>query len=518
MANVTLIATVAAPLSSGLREIDEIPLCVTCLQLRADLTGDVPAKNLRHHFPGTLLYSLRSSHSGGIFEDPTRERQARILAASQDFDLTELEADIDLSPAVLSAIPPEKRVISWRGMDGAGELETVFARLLEVPARFYLLRAATAKTSDALRCLEFLRTLGRKDVAVVSEGPAGSWAQLLAPHFGSPLLFGQLQNRSGATGEFTVRQLIHDYGFPALHPLRELYGMVGTQISQSPSPRLHNYGYRTLRHPALFVPFQVECLEDFWREMIEAPAMEALGIPIRGLTIVSPHKEAALAMADAHCPMVYKARSSNMFVRRNNQWEAHTTDPESVAGINGMRGNGQGYRAAVIGCGGAGRAVAAALKQAGAEVTLVNRGRERGHRAVELLGLPFVPLSEFQARSFSLLVNATPVGKNDDSLPFAIDSLDSGAVVVDLAYGGHTTPLVSGVLARGGSVIDGHDVLLTQVRKQFSMMIGRELPASVGRETVVSGTTPETNGHYASAAAGNRQSNSDRLFSQEEAF
>lgn len=518
MANVTLIATVAAPLSSGLREIDEIPVSVACLQLRADLAGDVRARHLRHHFPGTLLYSLRSSHSGGVFDGPACERQDRILAASLNFDLIELEADLDLSPAALNAVPPEKRIISWRGMDGAADLRMAFARLSEVPARFYLLRAATAKTTDGLRCLEFLRVLGRKDVAVVSEGPSGCWAQLLAPQFGSPLLFGQLENRAGAAGEFTIRQLMRDYDFPALHPVRELYGIVGTQIFQSPSPRLHNSGYRALRHPALFVPFQVECFRDFWREMIEAPAMESLGIPIRGLTIVSPHKEAALAMADAHCPMVYAAKSSNMFVRRNNQWEAHTTDPESVAGVNGMCGNGRGYRAAVIGCGGAGRAVAAALKEAGAEVTLVNRGRERGHRAVELLGLPFVPLSEFQAQSFSLLVNATPVGKNDDSLPFAIDSLDSSTVVVDLAYGRHPTPLVSGVLARGGSVIDGHDVLLTQVRKQFRMMIGRELPASVGRETIVSGITPETNGHYASAGAGNGHSNGNRLFSQEEAF
>jgi 3-dehydroquinate dehydratase/shikimate dehydrogenase len=519
MAHVTLIATVAAPLSSGLTEIHEIPKSVTCLQVRADLTGDVPATALRKHFPGTLLYSLRSSHSGGTFDGSARERQDRILSASLDFDLIELEADLDLSLALLEAIPPEKRLISWRQTDGAADLESVFKKMSGIPARFYCLCSTAAKTSDGLRCLNFLRALGRKDVAVICEGPSGCWAQLLAPHFGSPLVFGQLEI-AGARGEFTIQQLIHDYGFPALHPLREIYGIAGAQILQSPSPRLHNSGYRTLRHPALFLPFQVESFEDFWREMIEAPAMESLGIPICGLTIVSPYKEAAIAMAEAHSPMVYKAGSSNMFVRRNNQWEAHTTDPDSVAAINGKYANGSGYRAAVIGCGGAGRAVAAALQQAGAEVTLVNRGRERGHRAVELLGLPFVPLSEFQAQAFSLLVNATPVGKNDDALPFAIDALDSGTTVVDLAYGKCPTPLVSGVLARGGSVIDGHDVLLTQVRKQFRMMIGRELPASIGRETVVSGTASEMpipasemDGHYAAASA-NGHSNGDRLLSR----
>jgi hypothetical protein len=42
---------------------------------------------------------------------------------------------------------------------------------------------------------------------------------------------------------------------------------------------------------------------------------------------------------------------------------------------------------------------------------------------------------------------------------------------------------------RGGTVIDGHDVVLTQVRKQFQMMVGQEMPHSVGRDAVLS------NGH-----------------------
>ena len=50
-------------------------------------------------------------------------------------------------------------------------------------------------------------------------------------------------------------------------------------------------------------------------------------------------------------------------------------------------------RAAVIGCGGAGRAIAAALVESGAGVTLINRGAERGEHAAALLGLPYIPLA-----------------------------------------------------------------------------------------------------------------------------
>ena len=131
--------------------------------------------------------------------------------------------------------------------------------------------------------------------------------------------------------------------------------------------------------------------------------------------------------------------------------------------------------------------MAAALQQAGSEVTLVNRGTRRGEYAVELLGLPFVPLSEFRAEGFNLIVNATPVGRDHDGFPFTIETLNNGTLVIDLAYGAEPTPLVSAVLARGGAAIDGHDVLLTQVRKQFQLMTGMEMPASIGREAVLAG-------------------------------
>ncbi len=499
MAEVVLVATLTAPLSSDLHEIQKLPDSVTYLQVRADLIGDVSVGRLRSYFKGKLLYTLRGGRSGGAFADPPLERQQRILAAAQDYDLVELEAESDLSSTLLAAITADRRLLSWSGVAGSmAHLHSKFKAMACTPARYYCLRTTASKTSEGLQPLLLLQTLGRNDVIAFSEGPSGCWSQLVAPHFGSPLVFGQIGSQTISASQPAIQQLIHDYGFPALHPFNEIYGIVGNRIFQSPSPCLHNTGYRDLGYPAFFLPFHVECFQDFWQQMIESSTLETLGIPIQGLTVVSPHKEAALVAAEMHSPMVRKAGSSNVFLRRDGRWEAHTTDPDSIAGINRKYSNGSRCKAAVIGCGGAGRAVAAALQQAGAEVTLVNRGPERGQRAVKLLGLPFVLLSEFQARGFTLLVNATPIGQQeDDSLPFAIVSLGSETVVVDLAYGTRPTPLVSGTLARGGTVIDGHEVVLTQVRRQFQMMVGRELPASVGRETIVS-----RNGGYALSTNG----------------
>ncbi|HKQ51282.1 MAG TPA: hypothetical protein VJT74_02865, partial [Pyrinomonadaceae bacterium] len=243
--------------------------------------------------------------------------------------------------------------------------------------------------------------------------------------------------------------------------------------------------YRALEHPALFVPFRAESFREFWDEVVESEALKSLKLPVRGLTVTSPHKEAALLTARKVSPTSRRAESVNILVRDNGSWRADTTDPEVVFMASRERGvRMRRKRAAVIGCGGAGRAIATALDQSGAGVTMVNRGPERGHYAATLLDLPYKPLQGFSARGYDLVINATPVGRDDGQSPFRVESLGRDSVVIDLVYGAQPTPLVAGALALDRVAVDGRAVLLTQVLRQFHMMTGREMSAALARETL----------------------------------
>jgi 3-dehydroquinate dehydratase/shikimate dehydrogenase len=202
---------------------------------------------------------------------------------------------------------------------------------------------------------------------------------------------------------------------------------------------------------------------------------------LRGICVVSPHKEAALAAARSDTYFVQQAASTNFMARDGDgAWTAHTTDPEGVLlplrarGVEPAR-----RRAAVVGCGGSGRAIAAALVKAGAAVTLVNRGLERGARAARLLRLPFMPLAQFSSDDFSIVVHATPLGRDGESLPFVIDPRRKDVVVVDLVYGSKPTPLVAAARMAGQITVDGVDVLLAQVRSQFQLMTGEAMPEAI---------------------------------------
>jgi 3-dehydroquinate dehydratase/shikimate dehydrogenase len=493
MAEASLIATLIKPPSAGAAELTTLPDSVEWLEVRSDVVGDLNPEWLRNHFRGRLLYSLRSRDEGGNCSDSLDQRRHRLTMAACHYDRVDLQGSKDLSPGLLAEIPIEKRLISWHGAAcNLSEFKTRFKQLSSVPASMYKLVTSTSRISDELTSLSFLKALGRSDTVAYSLGPLGFWSRLIALHLGAPAISGMVTDIPGNSGEPTINKLIDDYGLPEVRPAKELFAIIGDPIFHSLSPRLHNSAYRARNYPALFVPLRVESFEEFWREVVQSRVLDSLGLPINGMTVASPHKEAALLTAKMVSPMARRAESANILVRSNGWWNADTTDPEVVYMASRDRSvNVKEKRAAVIGCGGAGRAIAAALMQSGAGVTLINRGAQRGRHAAQLLGLPYIPLLGFSAEGYDIVVNATPVGRDDNDVPFELETLNDGVVIIDLVYGSSATPLVDNSLAREQVVIDGRDVLLTQVVRQFRMMTGNEMPAGtvaelLGRRTAVS--------------------------------
>jgi len=440
-------------------------LSASWIEWRADLGGDFEVPRVA----AQRLYTLRGVRAG---------RTARLLGAARSFDLVDLEP-CDLTAEILGAIPPHRRVITWRGRAASlGELKRALASITRVEARLYRIETEASSCSEAILPLELLRATKRSDVTACALGAIGLWTRIVAPFLGAPVVAGG----AGIDGMPSVEQLFEDYGFPDLPRVEELFGIVGNPVLRSLSPRLHNAGFRMLGRAALYVPFHAESFADFWQELIASGRLEGLGFGVGALCVVSPHKEIAIDAAESRTPIVARARSTNFFTNRGGTWTAGSTDPDGVLLTLRERGiDARNQRAAVVGCGGSGRAIAAALSQAGAEVTLVNRGFDRGALAVGLLHLPFEPLAGFSPRGYSIVVNATPVGHEAGELPFNADTLSDDAVVIDLVYGREPTALVTRTRERGHVTIDGKDVLRRQAMSQFREMTGEPMPLEVPR-------------------------------------
>ena len=481
MAHASLIATLLDPPSPDGADLAALPKTVEWLEVRADRTGDIDPEWLRSHFKGRLLYALRTEDGRDSFAN----RAQRLQAAARHYDLVELEGlrDQDL----FELVPPEQRLLSWYGhVNDLSTLTERFEQLTSVPATVYKLVTTATSIAEEFLPLNLLKSLQREDTIAFANGPLGFWNRVVALHLGAPAIFGLVGRGSVVDMEPSIGKLIDDYGLPAVTPVNELFAIIGNPIFHSLSPRLHNAAYRAMNHPALFVPLRVDSFAEFWREFVVSKRLDALGMPINGMTVASPHKEEAVLTAKIVSGMARQAEAANILVRNNGWWSADTTDPDVVYAASSDRSvEVKAKRAAVIGCGGAGRAIAAALVASGAGVTLINRGAERGEHAAALLGLPYIPLREFNAEGYDIVVNATPVGRDTDEVPFQVERLNDDAVVIDLVYGSRPTPLVGTTRARHQVAIDGRDVLVTQVCRQFQLMTGKEMSVTLAREILL---------------------------------
>jgi 3-dehydroquinate dehydratase/shikimate dehydrogenase len=451
------------------------------------LAGDIDPGHLRAECKCRLLYNLRSTAFGGTSSDSNGARHARLIAAARQFDLIELEAEHDLVPSVLDVIEPSRRFVSWRGpATDAASLRAIFDAMARACAALYLLESRGSRFFETIAPLQFLSSLGRRDVVAYDASPVGFWTRLIAPRLGAPLVFFEGGEDSHGIDTSAIAAMVEGYGLPALSPIRTLYGIVGRSVLRSRSPHLHNARYRADGRAALFVPFPATDFEEIRDALTANAALARCGLSLRGLTVTAPFKEAALAFARSWSPAALTAGAANLLVCRDGIWHADTTDPQGV--MDALARAGAPVRdatTAVIGCGGAGRAAAAALRAAGARVTLINRSVATGRAAAARLDLPFLPLSRLRPAEYALIVNATPVGA--DGVGTVVDPcvLDEAAIVVDLAYGQAVTPLVAGARERGLTVIDGFDVLSHQVEHQYARMAEAEdAPAPARRANI----------------------------------
>ncbi|HEX5119993.1 MAG TPA: type I 3-dehydroquinate dehydratase [Pseudonocardiaceae bacterium] len=474
---VSVVATLAYLPNIASEALAALAPDVRCVEVRADLIGDVDPPWLRRRFPGDLIYTLRSQGEGGACADTPEVRRRRLLAAADHYDFVDLEAERDLHPTVLDRIPPRRRIISWQGRptDLPG-LRRRLDALTRVDAHLYRLAPAADTVAQALVPLQLLTSVGRCDVMATARGPAGTFTRVLTARYGAPVVFGWLGNPARradppADGEFPLHRLLADYPLQALSQVERLYGIIGGSTITGLSPLVHHTSYRSLDLPALFLPFNSDELTDSLADL--GAGLDELGLPLLGATVIRPHKEAAIALAAVATPTARRSGSANLLVRTPAGWWADSEADGVVGALRARRVKLADQRVAVIGCGGAGRAAAVGLTQVGARVTLVNRGLRRGEFAARQLGLPFVPLADFDPRPFPLLVHATSA---HDAVLFPLDGLDPTTVIFDLNYRATETPLIAAAQAAGYVTVDGKEMLLAELSRQFHLMTGRDMP------------------------------------------
>jgi shikimate dehydrogenase len=215
-----------------------------------------------------------------------------------------------------------------------------------------------------------------------------------------------------------------------------------------------------------------------------------------GANVTIPHKEAIIPLLDELDASASRVGAVNTVRNQDGTLSAHNTDVEGF--LRGLRVDGgmdpRGQHALIAGAGGAARAVAIALIDAGAaSVTIINRTYSRASRLVqsllettegaELTALPdMYPSWVSAAPRCTLLVNCTPAGSVSESdagsaIPF--DILRPGMLVHDLVYLPSETPLMAAARSRGARVLGGLPMLIYQGAASLELWTGQQAPVEV---------------------------------------
>ncbi|SCY25919.1 shikimate dehydrogenase [Paracoccus tibetensis] len=255
-----------------------------------------------------------------------------------------------------------------------------------------------------------------------------------------------------------------------------LAGVIGMPIAHSRSPRLHGHWLARYNLPGHYVPLPVqpEHLAEVLRILPRAGFV--------GVNVTIPHKEAVLTLADTVTDRAALIGAANTLIFRPDG-KIHADNTDGYGFIANLRQAAPDWQpdtapAAVIGAGGAARAVVASLLETGVrELRIANRTRLRAEQIKAEFGARVVVYEWAQVGNMlegaATVVNATSLGmEGKQPLRVPLDALLPGALVTDLVYTPLMTPFLVEAQARGCRVVDGLGMLLHQAAPGFERWFG----------------------------------------------
>jgi 3-dehydroquinate dehydratase/shikimate dehydrogenase len=451
------------------------------VELRLDAVDrpDVQGALEGRHRP--VIVTCRARWEGGGFDGSEDERERLLTdAIAGGAEFVDVEARAEFVPTILRQRRGRGVVLSMHASgDVPADLASRYAAMKSTGAEIVKLAIEARRLSDTLP-LYALADASRPAEDGSSECRGHVLIAMGQPGVPSRVLGARLGNRwtyagdGVAPGQMPAARLLNEFHFRRIAPDAALYGVTGNPAGHSLSPAMHNAGFAALGFNAAYVPLEAADAEDF--------VTFARTVGLRGASVTAPFKVAMLSHVDDVDPLARRVGAVNTIVARDGRWFGANTDVHGFIAPLAGRMALKGTRAAVLGAGGAARAVAVALVEQGATVAICARRPEMAREVADASG---ARAGTFPPRpgSWDVLVNTIPLAADDPASPMAGVPLD-GEIVFDLVYAPAETPLIAQARADGCLTIGGIEMLVAQAEKQFELWTGQRPPAGLFQAAV----------------------------------
>lgn len=404
-------------------------------------------------------------------EKQVRSVQAGLILSSHDF--TQRPADLSKKVRAMA--------------------EEAACRVIKVAWRARSLR-------DNLEAFEIIESRYKPTIALCM-GEEGLMSRVLAKKFGAVLTFVALEDGAGtAPGQPTVDEIKKLYRWDSINAATRVYGVIGHPVSHSMSPAIHNAGFDAADFNGVYLPLPIAPSYEAFKATVGS-MLEHKSLHFRGASVTIPHKENLLRfvkeMGGTIDPLAETIGAANtLVVDDDGSLAALNTDYDGALdavcdSLDITREGFKGMQVAVIGAGGAARAIVAGFAHYGANVTIYNRTQSKAKDLAddvanrENMPVSAAPLDDLANADAAVFINCTPIGMHPkvDASPLGDGKLPSsfgpGTVVFDTIYNPIETLLLRQAREAGCLTIAGTAMFTRQGAAQFVRWTGKAAPLDV---------------------------------------
>jgi 3-dehydroquinate dehydratase/shikimate dehydrogenase len=436
---------------------------------------------LTEHTEVTAIATCRRSETGGKFEGTVAaELDILLKAATPAEGQTPFQiVDIELEAVEMlkkNDLPKLREtgvaiIISHHNFKETKDLDGVYARI-EPFAPDFVKIVPTAKTlTDNVTLMRFIERISDSAAIVgICMGDAGIISRVLGLRAGSAFTFAaaNVGDETGP-GQIAARTLVETYRIEEVDAATKVYGVAGNPVNKSLSPIMMNTAFRRETVNAVYLALQTAKIDDLVSLISQ--------IPIHGVSVTMPHKQAILPHLEHMDPLSQKIGACNTLLRTEGKLFGFNTDVAGIITPLEKRLSLHGAKVLVLGAGGSARAAVFGLRNKGADVFILNRTPETAAKLGKQSGSKSIKREAVPKTSFDVIINATPVGMAGQKNAQILTAEDlKTKYVFDLVYNPIDTPLIRLARQQNIPVITGVEMFVQQGARQFEIWTGKPAP------------------------------------------
>ena len=363
-------------------------------------------------------------------------------------------------------------ILSFHDFRATKKLEETLDEMLEYPADLYKLASTATTLSDNVTMIKFLgKHSDKHSLVCMCMGEQGIISRVLGVRAGSVFTFAAASaGEHTAPGQVTAQELRNTYRIEQVDAATRVYGVAGDPIAHSLSPTIMNAAFRRENVNAVYLGLHAKTLKDLIACIRE--------IPIHGVSVTMPHKEAIIPYLDNTDAHTAKIGACNTIVRgQDGKLYGFNTD---IAGVirplERRLTTIEGARVLVLGAGGAARAAVFGLKERGAEVYILNRSAVPAKKLARQARARTIKRADLKKLNFDVIVNATPVGMGNTRESPLEEKEINARYVFDMVYDPPDTKLLRMARERGAQIIPGIEMFVQQAARQFEIWTAKPAP------------------------------------------